>query len=734
MLNFLYFLINFLGAVLIFSIQPMVAKAALPILGGVPFVWAGCMVFFQAMLLCAYIYAHVLNNYASRKLNVIFHLGLFLTAWVAVLPLDIKAVFAEEPDDILPQLWLIKALIICVALPFFVVAATSPLSQSWYAKSGGQKKPYVLYAASNAGSFVGLFSYPLVIESNITLAQQGSLFSFSFYALFILFVIAGFYLLKAKGNVLQVGNVHKSTIPASYKLLWVALAFIPSSLLYGVTNYITLDIASFPLLWIIPLGIYIFSFVLVFGEKGREIGSSKISHFALATAMIIYIKDAIADSSITITVIIAVHLVTLFIICMTVHQKLYDTRPQDSRNMTSFYIYMSLGGVLGGIFNTFIAPEIFNSIAEYAIILFLSLFIWLEFRERDIRADLKFLLNSLIYISIAVVLVFVLLEVLSERKEWVQYVAKSVNMVMLVTGMLVILRYIGRPTIAIISLSMIIFLSYLILKDSDSRNIIYEARSIFGISKVAHDNNTGERIFIHGTTIHGTQRFDGIGMTGVNTYYYPLLDIFSVVNSNEKTKNKPVAVVGLGVGILNCYGKKNQQFDLYEIDPTVQKIAEEYFTYMRDCLPEKEVHIGDGRVNISKQADGKYGVIILDAFSSDSVPVHLLTLEALDIYASKLSEDGIIAANISNRYLDLLKVLMAVSKKLGLYAVYTEHSPTEGQKHLKPSMWVAIARQEKVLKDMITQKNDINWEWGSTTDSDFIWTDDYSNILGSIKW
>ena len=718
----IYALLNFLSAVLIFFIQPLAAKTILPVLGGAPFVWTGCMVFFQSILLAGYIYAHVLNTYAKKRQIVYVHLGLFLAAILIYMPLDIKnLVMGASPGSPGQLQWLLYSLLVTLGLPFFIISATSPLTQAWFAqtKSQWQQKPYMLYAASNFGSFIGLFAYPLLFEPFLDSKAQAAFVDFCFVLLFVLLVTAGVTLLKSP-TIKSKKQKAAKPIALNTKLTWMFYALIPAGLLYSVSTYITTDLISMPLLWVIPLAIYILTFVLVFGEKARVIGSSRVIHFGFA-AMMVLVSQTFVQS---LNLMLGMHFVGLFIFCMACHQKLYDIRPKNSGQLTIFYIFLSLGGVLGGLFNVFVAPHIFSDVSEYPIFILLSLLIWVNKKPVWKRNST----NIAFVLSILLSLVVVILA--THYLNFSQAVIPA-TVVLLYLCLLAAFICEKRPAMAISAVAAVT-IAVKLLALLNGGNVIYQNRNIFGVSKVSEDVAANIRIFNHGSTKHGIQRIVGENKLFPTAYYYALNNYFR--HLPQSLKRKPMAIIGQGVGTLTCYGTKNQLVDVIEINPAVIKIAEDYFTYMRDCPPEKKVHLGDGRIEMSKAEDGKYGVIFMDAFSSDSIPVHLITREAVQMYSTKLSHDGIIFFNISNRYVNLAPVLAAIADSSEMKAALLIYTPSaEAENDLAyPAIWVAMAHEQRTLDVLFKHGED--WKMLDKPDEKFLWRDDYSNIINSMIW
>lgn len=719
MVFIIYALLNFISAVLIFFIQPLTAKTVLPILGGAPFVWTGCMVFFQSVLLAGYVYAHLLNKYLKKKTAIYVHLAVFVVAIIISIPLDITGLKSGVAPGTHQLRWLIISLLKLLGLPFFVIAATSPLTQTWFAetKSEWRKKPFMLYAASNLGSFAGLFSYPLLFEPFLDSGLQAIFVDICFVLVFIFLVTAGVFLHKHP-FVAKAKKQKKEIIAVKTKFTWIFFALIPSGLLYGISTYVSTDLVSIPLLWVIPLAIYILTFVLVFAGKGRRFSSFSTIHFALATVMILQSQIYVN----AINFILLIHYTALFIFCMTCHQKLYEMRPKTTDQLTIFYIFLSIGGVAGGILSVFVAPNIFNSVLEYPIFIFLSTFIWLDFKKVKIESTFT---NTLLLSGI-----FFCVLIMSYAYFYLSFEQAKTLLVIIVVYLSIIALLLGakKPLISVLAIGMIL----LAMNMSGGSNVDYQHRNIFGVSKVNDDLINNSRSFTHGSTSHGIQRIEGQDKLMPTSYYYGLHTYFDKLPPSQQTA--PIALIGEGIGTMVCYGHKNQQVDIVEINPDVTKIAEEYFTYMRDCPANKQVYLGDGRIEIGKQPDHKYGIIVIDAFSSDSIPVHLITKEAVALYAKKLTRGGIMFFNISNRYLALTPVLAAIADSLGFNVEVLNFYPGDVSKNklALPAIWIAIAPEKETIEAL--KKTDRSWQAIDKVDDKYLWRDDYSNIIRSLVW
>lgn len=735
----IYTLTSIISAFLVFFIQPVVAKIALPTLGGTPAVWSGCMVFFQALLLMGYLYAHVLTGKVAQKLQPAIHLTVLVIA-LMVFPLVFTRADAIDPVYS-PLRWLLTMLFLSVGLPYFAISASSPLLQRWFSQSDHKDaaNPYFLYAASNIGSMGSLLLYPFIIEPFATLAQQVHIWETGVKILAVCFLGVACLVWKRNLPAAQQANAEAGRAAAeiapdwALRLRWLALSFIPSSLLYGVTSYVTTDIASVPLLWIIPLALYLLTFILVFSHRPKGIDLSQKAHIPLLVLLLLLM----ALRAQTVTLGLAVHVLGLFVIAMSLHGQLSREKPA-ARYLTEFFLWMSVGGVLGGIFNTLVAPFIFDSITEYPLMLVASALVIHPLKNT--RAALMRHLPAM-FLAAGVMLAVVLLNF------WVMGQANDkampdsiVTALSMMTMLLVLLsiffafrRMQDNSAVFILFTALMCVGWYHAKYMYSNGSVLYQARSIFGVNRVAQLENNTVHAFFHGTTLHGMQEIEEGKRQNVLTYYSVLPPLVDLADPERKY---PIMSVGLGTGTVACIGAKGQPFDFYEIDPLVEKIAEtpELFTYMRDCPPDVHVILGDGRQKLSQQPDGKYKVMIMDAFSSDSIPTHLLTLEAMQMYLTKLAPGGVIAYHISNRHIDLKPVISALADELHLAARVRNYSPSEEEKHVAASIWVIMARDEAQLASLSSEGQN-GWKPLPKPDKQhYLWRDDFSNVLFSLRF
>lgn len=724
---FLFATTLLLGAALLFVVEPMTAKMVLPLLGGSPEVWTTCMVFFQAALLAGYAYAHATTAWLGARRQAAVHAGLLLLPLI-VLPVGIPQGWVRAlPSGTDPGFWLLGLLLATVGLPFFVVATTAPLLQRWFSGTGhpAAADPYFLYGASNAGSMLALLGYPLVVEPNLRLARQGASWAVGYGALAVLILACAAAARRTSQVAPRVPEDRADPTRAVRPGVgpwarWVALAFVPSSLMLGVTTYLTTDIAAIPLLWVIPLAIYLLTFILTFARRPIVPHPWVVRAMPAAVVLLILILCLNAVQGL----LIPIHLLTFFLVAMACHGELARRRP-PARHLTAFYLAMSLGGVLGGVFNALIAPMAFDRVAEYPLVLALAGLARpgagpSPDTPRDRALDLA--------IPLALV---VLMAGLVPR--FLPPGSLALNMAF---GLAVFIGYTFKDRPIRFALAMGAVLLSSTTADDVLGRTVHRERDFFGVLRVAQDAGGGYRRLIHGNTIHGQQSLDPGRRRDPLTYYHrtgPIGQVFEVFAARPARPD--VAVVGLGAGTLACYAAPDQRWTFYEIDPAVARIARDvrYFTYLRDCRARSwDVVLGDARLRLREAPEHNFGLIVLDAFSSDAIPMHLLTREALRLYRGKLAEGGLIAFHISNRYIGLAPVLGALARDAGLIArVRSDRniSPEQARDGKSPSIWVVIAAREADLGALAT---DPRWGMARSRPDEAVWTDDFSNLVGHL--
>jgi hypothetical protein len=829
----------FLSATLLFMVEPMIGKMILPLQGGTPAVWNTCMVFFQAVLLLGYGYAHLSTIWLGARKQAVLHLVLLLTPFL-FLPVAVNRGLIKGDEN--PIFVILLVLSLSVGLQMFVVSASAPLLQKWFASSShpSAKDPYFLYGASNLGSMLALLAYPTVVEPNLRLAQQALDWSVGYGMLAALTALCAVFLWRSPQNVETSAKsesmageelhpsggrsskaIHASTpgirassarpesiAPAdaltshtltgavTWKrvLRWVALAFVPSSLMLGATTYITTDIAAIPLLWVAPLAFYLLSFILVFSRLLGWVHKSMVLVMPLLVLLLLFFMlSGLQIGKHWIVWSIGMHLATLFVVAMVCHGELARDRPA-AKDLTGYFLWMSVGGVLGGLFNGLVAPLLFTGIVEYELAIMLACFLapplgitkeraWgrhadvvlaglfvaigavlllLRLRDRNLPSHglasgpwpwqlAALVLGLAIGLAAAWrarekrfdhwmdLLLPLCLGLLLVGLSWGLYsnaawprlgrVAKKLNFEVgqvyhvLTYGVPLVMCY----TFVERSLRLALGAGAILLSasfcDSFDSPVLHQERSFFGLLYVtekrqpADPNYHPTRRLFHGTTLHGTQFLEDGLREEPTTYYHHSSPIGQVMDVYNRDNRRNLAVIGLGTGTMACYARPSQNLTFYDIDPAIRRLSfdedKPYFTYVGDAR-QRGVHVdlvlGDARLTLERKrlkASEKYGILVVDAFSSDAIPIHLITLQALDVYLDKLTTVGLLAFHISNRHLDLRPVLANLAKERGLSGVYQRDDQAQYPGKSR-STWVVLARKSAYL-DGLRAWND--WEY-----------------------
>ncbi len=726
----------FLSALLLFSVQPMFAKMVLPQLGGSPSVWAVSTCFFQAVLFAGYLYAHLLNRFVDPRHAPLIHLGVLALAFVA-LPVGLPANLSTPPNDG-AYLWLTAVLASGVGLPFFAVSATAPLMQAWFSRTGNDhaKDPYFLYGASNLGSLLALLGYPVIIEPFLGLQAQSSAWTKGFLLLAAAIAAAGLVAaisLRARGDTLHKdasSDSHATPLAASQRLRWILFAAVPSGLLVAVTTHLSTDIAAAPFLWVIPLALFLLTFVVVFRQR------SLVSHavilrlqpFLVAIALLT-LSGVGFDAWQSSLAAFAAFLATT----LAAHRELFQDRP-SARHLTAFYLWMSFGGVIGGLFAAIIAPQVFRSTYEFPLLLTLGLACRTDALRKLTSSEFKNV-RIIAAATVATIAMGLLIgKVANEETAW-----KFGTMAVLLGSIGILLaRQSAKTELAIIAA---MSLTVVMLPSSINRGD--PSRSFFGVLRVVNGEDGALRLFMHGTTSHGAQRMrDKAGAPILPpvpaTYYHPgsaMARALTVArDARPAATDKPfsVGVIGLGIGSMACYAKHEESWRFYEIDAEVVRIARDpsKFNFLSSCRPNADIVLGDGRLTIASERPGSFDYLQVDAFSSDSVPMHLLTLEAMRLYLDKLTQSGVLAVHVSNKHLDLAPV--AVAAALASRDTHVAIAHTSADK--KRVMDVASSTVVLVTKSPEVMARIASWPEAQpqTNASVPAWTDDYSDIVSAL--
>jgi hypothetical protein len=697
----------FFSAGLLFLVQPMVTKMVLPRLGGSPAVWNTSMCFFQAMLLAGYVYAHLLSTRVERRAQALIHAAVLLAA-AAFLPLDLTR--DTPPADGIPVLWLIGRLAISVGPPFFALSATAPLLQRWFSRTDhpAAADPYFLYAASNAGSLLALLSYPLLVEPALPLHAQSRAWSVG-----LALVAAGIAVCwlgyRDRPGPEAATEAQPAFLPRAERARWVALAFVPSALLLAVTAHITTDLAAAPLFWVIPLALYLLTFIFAFASR------PPLPHGLMLKLQPLLIIPVVVISVVLHSIwLLALHLALFFVTAMICHGELARRRP-PAANLTEFYLCMSLGGVLGGIFDALIAPAVFPDIWEYPLLLVLSCLARPAVRGTGPRSLVADIALPMLMFAVLCGLFFG-----GDFPAWTLAVA-------LPAGAIALLKFSERRLRFTLGVAACI----LVEQFAASGRTLATARSFFGVYRVRLVEDGSIRALQHGTTVHGAEYVDAARETIPLSYYNPAGPFGRFFGALAGRDVKSVGVVGLGSGALACYAKPGQTWTFHEIDPEIERIARDprWFHFLERCGQGAQVVLGDARLTLANVPDGRYDVLVIDAFSSDSIPVHLLTREAMALYRRKLASNGVVLFHISNRYLDLAPVLAALASDAGIPARdLTDLSPVQSVARLSAEV-VALGQPGANL-DFLTEAEG----WREMPAPAALWTDERSDIVSRIKW
>lgn len=878
----IYVLAVFCGASMVFMVQPMVAKLVLPQLGGSPQVWNTSMAFFQGALLVGYGYAHFLQKIPRARTQVLIHLGVMILA-ATLLPLRITTLFGE-PGATPPALWLLGVLAVSIGAPFAALSATAPLVQAWHAKVHGREggpEPWALYAASNLGSLLALLAYPAIMEPALLLHDQRWGWSGLYVAFIGVMVVLALNIRRHDTaplpTVADQTPAEAAPVTWTQRLTWIALAALPSSLMLGVTAHLTTDVASAPFLWVLPLSLYLLTFIIAF--QTRPIIPPRLALILMSTALIVCVATMPFGSP-NVLVTLAIHLVTFFLCALVCHQALVARRPDPSR-LTDFYLCMSIGGVVGGAFNAFVAPVIFETVTEYILVLCLCALVrpfgppmpnrrelilcvvavvgfvlalnsvttgfWRYLHEPDHVFSALGALKSVAFVGLVTVALLGIMALIRRRTgepprrlEWAALAVAAAGWALtliaaltpslrpiqglaLIDCILVLVALSGlavggaivlfrlRPDLAVaptagewfvIALAAIGFdLAFLTLAGQFSASPIaaevsvrvmgavgvvaiavcavavrdravlffaavsllaysaytidphtdyYESRrSFFGVVHFAYADIPGfgmmgkdlnppkagnVRVFSHGTTLHGAQALDPAYMCRPLVYYAPETPIGQVFNQVQRTKpTATYGAVGLGTGAVAAYVRPGDRMTFFEIDPHVVETSSnpDVFSYTTRCAKGPVDYVlGDARLTLEKQAAGKYDILLIDAFSSDAIPAHLLTVEAVKGYLDRVKPDGIVVLHLSNRHLELIFPAASVVHAAGGHALFQGHTAAEG----KPSYWessedvMIVAKDPAVLAHYAAQP-----QWLAPPPARVRpWTDDYTNLIGAM--
>ncbi len=710
------------GAALVFMVEPMIARMILPKLGGSPAVWNTCVAFFQTALLAGYLYAHLLQRLSSMAAQVIVHLSL-LAAAALTLPIGVTGVFGAPAIDA-PVSWLLCVLLVSIGAPFAVLSASAPLLQAWHVRAShapeSASNPYVLYAASNLGSTLALLAYPIIVEPRLSLHDQSLTWSFAYLVFCTLIATIGLAVWRNSEAVSTSTFISLDQPAPSWRmrLTWLALAAVPSSLMLGATTYISNDVASVPFLWIIPLGLYLLTFTISFQTQPA------VSRERALLWQVVFVAMAAAlfsSNSGSLPVDFFVYTGAFFFSALVCHLSLAESRPHVG-HLTEFYLFLSLGGVLGGFFNAFFAPVIFSSVAEFPLVLALSVLArpWKRL-PRTRASDAFMVLGGAAIVALALV----------PGTKQMLYVPAFLAIIAGACAAAVSAR--RNAFAALIGALCLV----VVLVPPDRSTTLMSSRSFFGVYRVADAIDPGlgrMRLLFHGTTIHGAQPQDAADRCRPTTYYAKTTPLGQALTATL-AQNTParIGVVGLGAGTLASYARPGDRFSYFEIDPEVARIAKDrrYFTYLSDCARGKiDIVLGDARLTLQKRAPGSFDMLALDAFSADTVPTHLLTVEALRLYLGLIKPNGILVLHLSNRNLSLEEPVAAAARQLGVTALMQDYSPGThaGGYAVSASQVMLIAKSPAAASPFVKDER-----WRPAHDGGVrAWTDDYTDVFSAL--
>ena len=731
----------FASAFLLFLVEPMVAKMVLPLVGGTSAVWATSVLFFQTVLLIGYGYSHWLAMRLQWRWQALLH-GLLLLAPLLVLPIHLIPAW-NPPTSGSPALWLVLLLSVTVGLPFLVLSTTSPLIQHWFSRTGHAhaQDPYFLYRASNLGSALGLLSYPALIEPHLGLHAQADMWRAGYIAFIVLSVLCLAAVAWSRSSGINAPSstptlplAEEGEITWRRRMRWVLLAAVPSTWMLAVTSYFTTVIRPIPLLWVIPLALYLFSFAVVFARRPL------VSRYWLNRLFPFYalplLGMVLLGGGGPLYLLAVLHFGAFFLGALLCHGELAADRP-SAAHLTEFYWWLAVGGATGGLLTALVAPLVFNDFLEYPLaIIGAALLRPALARSGNSRSRLAdFWLPGAMLAGLLVVIGLMSVTGAIGRLNRVPLTSATTAsdllrvLVVFAIPAAVSAAFSWRPIRFGLATAAMLLLSLVPL---GSQLVIFQQRDFYGVHKVVSDPAGTRHALIDGGTIHGLQLLDPAKRDAPASYYStsgPVGDLFAAEQPVDAAWS--IAVIGLGAGAMACYAEPQQSWTFYEIDPVVANIARNtsLFTFLRDCTPQASIVLGDGRLTMARAPDHSYDLIVLDAFGSDSVPVHLITREAIQLYLSKLRPGGALLFNISNKYVDLASVLAGEAANLSLVGYQRTDivvTPDEAAAGKFPSAWLVMAPAAGNLGGIQFQPD---WSVLRANPQQPVWTDDFSDVL-----
>jgi len=699
-----YGLTIFISAFLLFQIQPLISKHILPWFGGVASVWTICMLFFQAILFLGYLYAHLITKYLSNKKQITVHVALLIIAAISLSILP-EAIWKPTVGDN-PVFLILLLLSASVALPAIILSSTSPLLQSWFSKQNIEKSPYKLYAISNAGSLLALLSFPFLFEPLMPISAQANFWIVGFILFVVLCLFSGLFLFRKKKiiveKVISIRNTEKPTI--KMKLYWLILATSTSILLLAVTEKISHDISVIPFLWVATLSLYLITFVIAFSRAENEKRRNNLfPNFLILCVICLFLFIGLNH--------LFSHLITylfiLFLFCLACNHELVRLKPV-SDYLTSFYLFIAAGGIAGGIFAGIIAPLIFNTYAELPLIIVVCVIITLIVILKEASWHWKIVKTGSGQIQFT----------LYKFDKKFQFSGKPQNYIFVAL---------------IVFFSIFCFGAMIYDNPQGDSKVLEKSRNFYGMLTVESFNSSGEgsprRELISGNILHGSQLTEECKQKNPTSYYGHQSGV-GLLLDRYQDKPKRVGIIGLGAGTIAAYGQSGDYFKFYEINPEVTNISKKYFTYVENSEATIDIAEGDARLSLERENFQNYNILIIDAFTNDSIPVHLLTKEAFDIYLKHLNNDGVIALNISSLYIDLTPVVLKLAEYNHLDAEIIASNGDIDQ-NTATALWILLSKNENLIKNLNNSSDDFA-EKIDISAAD-LWTDDYSNIFKLLK-
>ena len=723
LLPLLFSVTLFLSAGLLFWIQPLIAKTLLPLLGGAPAVWNTCLLFFQTMLLLGYVYAVASSRWLSLRAQAAVHVVLLLAIAIYLFRFPVHAPVLTASQQGTPVRWLLENLLFLIGPPFFIISASNPLLQSWFSRLRHSLSvdPYFLFAASNAGSLIALLAFPLVLEPTLGLNQQYQLWRAGFAVLITLTCVIALFAARHKDFAPVATQSDSDTVTVMRRLRWLALSFVPSSLMIGVTTYITADVAAVPLLWVIPLALYLLTFVLAFTRRRFALLNRLVFVGALIVTLIL--SSGATEPA---WLLILANLIFFFVAAWMCHGQLADDRPSVT-HLAEYYLWIAIGGALGSVFNVLLAPVLFTSIVEYPLAIVLACML--------LRADPQVRNRTPWFDVIYPLGLFILTVSLALLVTWLRTGSSIIKLFIVLGVPLIIINHFFRERPLRFGLGLCAVMLASVYYTGATDRTLHLARNFFGTSRVTTDATGRINSLYSGNTVHGRQFVEQSRRCEPLSYHHengPLGQVMAVFNAAPA--NSRVAVIGLGAGAMASYSQPGQEWTFYEINPDVINLARnsQYFTYLQNCASGSlNVIEGDARLNLQNAQPGHYGVIVLDAFSSDAIPVHLVTEQALDLYLSKLAQGGMLAFHISNRSLNLKPILADLAESRKLVCIGFDDLKPGSFEGKDPSQWVVMARS---LPEISNLSINSQWQRLRGRKGARVWSDDFSNILQAIRW